>query len=495
MTTPTSKPGSSYEVTPLPSPRSCTFSSQRADFIKPVPVTLLPVYPDFRQDFDSDDGTAIIDRSTDSMVTPQRQKIGSSSVEDASLVYQDIDAMATAAQTASMHGLAEKSGINSASNLTNQITADLDRSPGKIVVKTRRKDHSNSFMSRIASFLGLWKKQERQLSFPNDITEELLPALSHTGKQKYSPLPFSLRCDLMKPGSASSAQNSLRSEDYRTKNIPVVVENDHKLPFDCATENEQLSHLGQAKESYSYPPPVRQWGLRHRRSRSLDIGPVLARSGRAHVKPSSHVSDPGSLIASAPSFDSRSRSMDGLSRHGPNLSVDSSLWLSSNLSPLSLPPNFVLVQVRAIGLDESGRRMVMGLDGSYKFKRARQIIDQEWKDEAINDSPSNTSTLDFATKKIKRGPTLGWFGFSRVKTVSKLDLQTRKENGMARETSYAKSVSQEAGVIPGQSFVGRVLETGSVVDKSFAARHDWVIGLVDIRKVSLRLLYLEITIY
>ncbi len=39
------------------------------------------------------------------------------------------------------------------------------------------------------------------------------------------------------------------------------------------------------------------------------------------------------------------------------------------------------------------------------------------------------------------------------------------------------------GFVPGRSFVGRVLESGWEVKEEVAKKGDWVIGLLDVRKV------------
>jgi hypothetical protein len=74
--------------------------------------------------------------------------------------------------------------------------------------------------------------------------------------------------------------------------------------------------------------------------------------------------------------------MDDQSKRGKSLSMDGSLWVPSY--PVSLPTNCLLVQVWAVGLDETDKQLVVGSDGSvvdeaYSFKRSQEAPDQGQK--------------------------------------------------------------------------------------------------------------------
>jgi hypothetical protein len=121
--TPSRGPGSPYNLTPSPSPRRTqfTFSTQRAEFTKPVPAALLPVYPNFAQDSsDADDEASVVNMLTESMAMPQGQKDGPSAADwNSQLCYRNVDTMATVRQAALVRGFAEKSGISPTSIFTN----------------------------------------------------------------------------------------------------------------------------------------------------------------------------------------------------------------------------------------------------------------------------------------------------------------------------------------------------------------------------------------
>jgi len=468
--TPTRGPGSSYNLTPSPPPQRTqyTFSTQRAVFTKPVPAALLPIYPNFAQDLnssDAEDEASIVNMLTESMATPQGRKDDPSAADwNSQMGYRNVDTMATVRQAVLVRGFAEKTGISPTSISTNLSlnTADFDRSPGKIGnMEVQPEIHSNSVMARFASFLGLKDRRGRQLdkSASNSsvsLMDASPPSASPFKYPKNSPLPSSLRSDFLKPSSSLSSSNSLCAGDDRNTIMHAVIEDDR--------ERVQLEPLGQAKKSKrrkhgrdssctTCPHQPKKFP-RHLRSRSFDIGAHLQASNQASLIP----------FAEVPPPHSRSRSMDVvLSRYGHNNFMDPSLRVSSfHAPPVIVPPNCVLIQVWAVGLDENDRRLVVGshgcvIDGVHNFKSSQEILPDR--------------------RRAKR----------REEETSDQQM-TQKYNGkrIAREVSLPMTPELlEAECFPGQSFVGRVLGVGSVVKKSFAARDDWVVGLVDIRKVSL----------
>jgi hypothetical protein len=367
-------------------------------------------------------------------------------------------------------------------------------------MKVQPEIHSNSVMARFASFLGLKNRQERRLdkSASNasvSLSDVSLPVPSPFKDPKYSPLPSPLRSDFLRSNSSLSFSNILYAGDAIRN---MVIEDD------C--ERVQLDPLGQVdkskrrKQDSSYTPatthplPVRPSLFpRHLRSRSLD-------TNRAHL----HASNQTPFAVELPPPHSRSRSMDVQSRYGQNTFMDCSLRVStSQAPPVIVPPNCVLVQVWAVGLDEDDRQLVVGsdgcvIDGAHNFKSRQETPDlrrtkcKEGREEEIigysifNDPKLLGWSSDFWAKKKEKERVHGWTAASNVKPVSTSDQQTtQKYNGkrIAGEVSFQRLL--EAVCFPGQSFVGRVLGVGSVVEKSFAARDDWVVGLVDIRKVSL----------
>lgn len=116
--------------------------------------------------------------------------------------------------------------------------------------------------------------------------------------------------------------------------------------------------------------------------------------------------------------------------------------------PDYVPSSCVLVQVWAVGVDGVDARLV-GLRVGGR---------------SSNDSFRQANTMN---GHIKRGGSLRW--------------------NLVR--SAAASADQElqqplVGYIPGRSFAGRVLECGWGVEDEIVKKGDWVVGLLDVRKVS-----------
>lgn len=86
---------------------------------------------------------------------------------------------------------------------------------------------------------------------------------------------------------------------------------------------------------------------------------------------------------------------------------------------------------------------------------------------------------------------------SKSKTPTKPGLfrsmsQRSKTTTSAKQTTSDAGKEPEVGFVPGRSFVGRVLECGWEVRDEFIRKGEWVVGLLDMRKVS-RSSYLPLT--
>ena len=66
------------------------------------------------------------------------------------------------------------------------------------------------------------------------------------------------------------------------------------------------------------------------------------------------------------------------------------------------------------------------------------------------------------------------------KTLTKSASQKQAQ----RQRMLQKTHRAEVGYIPGRSFVGRVLDCGWEVRDEVARKGDWVVGLLDVRRVS-----------
>lgn len=472
---------------PPPRRAQFTYSTQRAEFTKPVPPGLLPVYclPRGSVSSDGEDEDSIVDRLTEAMAVPHARikNNGTAATGGTGELHQEEDddddgaAVATNAQNAA---LAEKSGINPISSLPRN-GAGFERSLGKLHDVTKKAERS-FVMARIAAFLGLQKRRNKPPS----------PRPSLATKD-------SSRSD--SDSNLSALFVSLQADSRST----TITEDDCEVHCD-AIEDEQQWPLKQGNRPLKYSKdgphptvPVDQPKRRFRqsRSRSLDVGMADARVSKT-PETLLPLSDRASLTAEFRPRSTYSHSLDGESRGGRAVCVDGDLRLSScTAGPVSLPPDCVLVRVCAVGLAEADKEMVMGsdggrvVDGKDELKRAEEIVDQRRKEEYFIFDRSTLLgwSLYFGENKKDKEPALGWLSISSAKPLSTGGRKTSKIDGrrMVRNVSLPRPMQHgwETGDIPGQSFVGQVLEVGSGVDRSFADKNDWVVGLVDVRNVGL----------
>lgn len=132
--------------------------------------------------------------------------------------------------------------------------------------------------------------------------------------------------------------------------------------------------------------------------------------------------------------------------------------------PDYVPSGSVLVQVWGVGVDGFDAKLVGISVGGGPSNSV---------------SPAKPSSVPEAPPRTRKG--------SLVRSVS-----LRSKKGSQRTGSYdggsegGGSVSEpQVGYIPGRSFVGRVLECGWEVKDEVVKRGEWVVGLLDIKKVSI----------
>lgn len=123
--------------------------------------------------------------------------------------------------------------------------------------------------------------------------------------------------------------------------------------------------------------------------------------------------------------------------------------------PDYVPSSCVLVQVWAVGVDGIDARLV-GLRSG-----ARNAVD-------------TLRPTDVMNGHVKKGGSLRWKTVRAAVAPADQDLQ-----------------QPVVGYIPGRSFVGRVLECGWGVEDDIVKKGDWVVGLLDIRKVSCLLIRVD----
>jgi len=96
---------------------------------------------------------------------------------------------------------------------------------------------------------------------------------------------------------------------------------------------------------------------------------------------------------------------------------------------------------------------------------------------ALPDSSGPKRSLSFS---LKRNNTTLSHATSTTSSASPSPGKSKRE----KKNSQIKHTRADVGYIPGRSFVGRVLECGWDVREEVARKGDWVIGLLDVRKVS-----------
>jgi hypothetical protein len=159
----------------------------------------------------------------------------------------------------------------------------------------------------------------------------------------------------------------------------------------------------------------------------------------------------------------------GLSHNSPPKSPDTfsegALGFMGYRSPPSfVPGGSVLVQVWAVGLDATDARVV-------NFKLGERPLSSATRSRASSSpgSPSSSTLWLRSAQSRSSSPESNW--------------GSKTENGVRNGKKKYKQKA-EVGFIPGRSFVGRVVECGwEVKETEGGKRGQWVVGLVDLKKV------------
>lgn len=125
-------------------------------------------------------------------------------------------------------------------------------------------------------------------------------------------------------------------------------------------------------------------------------------------------------------------------------------FTSHRKPPEYVPDGSLLVQVWGVAVDGVDAKLVASKSGF-----------------AISPSPSQSDSAGDEPKKLGLGRSIS--------------LKARLAHV---RTGSASSGEAEVGYIPGRSFVGRVMECGWEVGEEEGRRGEWVVGLMDVRKVS-----------
>ena len=140
--------------------------------------------------------------------------------------------------------------------------------------------------------------------------------------------------------------------------------------------------------------------------------------------------------------------------------------------PKRVPSGSVLVQIWAVGVDEIDRQLVLGSGASSG---------------AGKESGSHLNGLSERPKFATHPITPPRRSSSLRSTLGRLGGQhASAPNSPNGPTTLVGTPPAAVGYIPGRSFVGRILECGWEVSEEEGKRGDWVVGLLDVRKASLR---------
>ena len=166
--------------------------------------------------------------------------------------------------------------------------------------------------------------------------------------------------------------------------------------------------------------------------------------------------------------------------------------------PGYVPSGSVLVQVWAVGVDGVDGKLVLGGASGLK-ERSLLPLSPVSPDPELDLEPSRSTTpVPLLSGEEKVFPpttpkrtmnfrsTLGLFAGSSSNPNATPKTSPTNMNIMSGSGSGGVQPTPPAGVgyIPGRSFVGRVLECGWEVGEEIGKRGDWVVGLLDVKKVS-----------
>jgi len=145
--------------------------------------------------------------------------------------------------------------------------------------------------------------------------------------------------------------------------------------------------------------------------------------------------------------------------------------------PKHVPSGSVLVQIWAVGVDEIDRQLVLG-SGVSSGATGKESGSRP---SGLSDRPKfATHPITPPRRSSSLRSTLGRFGGGQHASAPS---SPSSPNGPA---TLVGTPPAAAGYIPGRSFVGRILECGWEVSEEEGKRGDWVVGLLDVKKASLR---------
>jgi hypothetical protein len=155
--------------------------------------------------------------------------------------------------------------------------------------------------------------------------------------------------------------------------------------------------------------------------------------------------------------------------------------------PTYVPSGSVLVQVWAVGLDIVDKRIVHAkLGGIVPTSHPGSATSTTTPSRAASEELDRRDTSLVFARGSGSNPSLGRLGNVTSIWNTRSDGGRKgkeKEKGTPSRKSGKRS-KVEVGFIPGRSFVGRVMECGyEVKGGEGGKRGEWVVGLVDLRKV------------
>ena len=132
----------------------------------------------------------------------------------------------------------------------------------------------------------------------------------------------------------------------------------------------------------------------------------------------------------------------------------------------------MLVQVWAVGVDGvDGKLVGVTLGSSCATNTEEDLEEEDGQEEQVTPPRSGLGRSASLRSRLS---------ISR----SKRDVQRSASVKASASPVPFAPVQADVGYIPGRSFVGRVLECGWEVREQVVRKGEWVVGLLDVRKVS-----------
>lgn len=141
--------------------------------------------------------------------------------------------------------------------------------------------------------------------------------------------------------------------------------------------------------------------------------------------------------------------------------------------PDYVPDGSVLVQVWAVGVDGIDAKLAGVVFNSNSRGKPSKLRSNSDGDTRVSSPPSKSGLFRSVSVKSNKS------NHHRSRSESDDNSRFGRSAGSGRS-----GIEPDVGYIPGRSFVGRVLECGWDVKDELVRKGEWVVGLLDVKKVS-----------